>query len=218
MREQHWLLRMLDRLARRRRAAVREVDRDPVRVQFAQHVQPIARQSAVGWLQAAGPDQVLVHVGQLDDPHAERVEDLDEKELVVQRRRVLQPVDDADAVLALGVQDVLRAADRPYNVRVLGQRALPVGNGADGLLEALIDRNCDVHSRDTGVAHAKESLARLYTHVDALDEDGVAVQLGGGHVVASPGVRSTGFRSQPVFERISCMLSEECAAMNSRSE
>ena len=85
---------------------MREVDEQPVRVQLPDHRPPELRQAGVARLEAAVGQEVAGHVGELDDPDAERGEDADQPLVALERRGVLEAVDEADAAVGLGRADL----------------------------------------------------------------------------------------------------------------
>ena len=83
-------------------ADVGEVAQDAEPVHLGQHVAAEVGEAAVALLVAAGADEVLGVVGELDDAQAELVEEREVVEAVLDAARVLPAEDDAGLALPLG--------------------------------------------------------------------------------------------------------------------
>src|SRR5262249_12619781 len=106
VREEDRSLRGFDRLRGRERTAVGQVDRDPLPVELTYHVTAEGGQARITRLEAAGPEQVLIHVRELDDPNSELAKHAYVRKLVLDGRCVLEAEDDADLAGRFGGADV----------------------------------------------------------------------------------------------------------------
>src|SRR3546814_3096737 len=86
-------------------------DHHPPRVQPGDHLAPIDAQSRVAGLKAAVTDEVAFVVRQLDDPHAEQVEQIEPSDLGTDRHAVLETEDNAKPSTGLRRAQV-RTGDR----------------------------------------------------------------------------------------------------------
>ena len=195
--EQDRTRRCLDRVDRRSRTAMGQVDGDSPGVEFADDVLAEQGQARVHELQAAAADRVLGHVGGLHDPDAQSSKLLDERDLVLEWGPVLEAVDQPHTALARGSSDVVRRPDMAHDVLVLCDQSIPHRESARRLGVVLVDGERHVCRRDSGIAHPEKARAGRDARVDAIDHDRRCVEVARVHrrrrarypVLATPGLR-----------------------------
>ncbi len=79
-----------DSLQRRQFGRVAEIDQHADTVHLLDHLAPETADAGVDLLVTASPDQALVVVGELHDAHPQLVEHLDQRQVVLDGRAVLE--------------------------------------------------------------------------------------------------------------------------------
>ncbi|MDR9065907.1 hypothetical protein FEP47_05178 [Burkholderia multivorans] len=171
----HRLLRERDRLGRRVRADVRQVDHDPDAVHLGDHFAAEVRQPAVT-LVAARADEVLRVVAKLDDAHAHVGEGLDVADVVLERMRVLEAEDDPRLAFLLRAEDVVGRAHQRQQLAVVADLLLHHADVVDGLREVFPHRHRAVRGCDAALAHVLEHRLLELRNVQAVDDDAVVMQ------------------------------------------
>ncbi len=108
----------LDRLQCGAFSTVRHIDDHADAVHFLDHHTAKPRDTAVGRLIATCRKQALVVIRQLHGAHAEIAEHLDETDIVLDRRTVLQSVENRDLADALCAYNVVHRARRHHEIAV----------------------------------------------------------------------------------------------------
>ena len=161
--------RELGRLDRRAIGRVAHVDDEPDTVHLADDLATHAGDAGVLGLVAAGGEQGLVVVGQLHEPRAERVADLDEPDVVLDRTRVLEAEEDRRAVARASRVDVGGRPPRQDQVRVPDEALVPRLDVRHRLAKALVVGDRRVHGVDPALAHLPEHLLRPVRVLQAVD-------------------------------------------------
>ena len=90
--------------------------------------------TGVACFEAAVADQVAPVVGELEHAQAELLEQVDTREVLGDRRRILESVDQTEAPAALGERKVVGAAHEQQMIGMRRDLCVPVGDVADGLV------------------------------------------------------------------------------------
>jgi hypothetical protein len=152
---------------------VGEIDEDAASIEFPDDLPPEVCEPGVSGFEAAISQEIRSHICELDDAHAEPREDLDEAEIALDRRGVLESVDDPDASLALRRFDFGHRADGPEDIGVLLQPVVECPDLLDGPTEVEPVGQGDrvVGRSDAASPHMLEVLAHGQGHVEGIDYD-----------------------------------------------
>jgi hypothetical protein len=191
---------------------MRKVDRHAVAIKFAYDVLPVTSETAVARFETTGSNKVLIHVGELDNTHTEPLEDFNIRELIFDRRSVLESVDYPNPILLFCCSNVVDSVDRPRQMVMLVEHLLAHGDVPYCLLAVFIDRHGHTDRGQPGCPHSLQTTWRQHADIDAIDKNGLAMKLlsidaTGAHLRPSRhGSRighgrdvSTGLRSRPVW-------------------
>src|SRR5262249_59199208 len=129
-----------DRVLRGLGADMAQVAEDTDAVHLGDGLAPEIAEPAIDALVAAGADQVLRVVGELDDADAELLEEPDVAELILEGTDVLEAEHDPGLARVLRAADVGGGASGRDEVGVLAEEALPLRDVPHRRLEALPDR------------------------------------------------------------------------------
>jgi len=148
----------LDRLQCRARAGMAEVDHHAEAVHLADHLPAHIGEPGILALRMAGAEERLVVVGELQHPHAHLVQDLDEAEIVLDHRGVLEAEEDGGAPLGLGGGDVGARMCPADLVGMVLEAPVPGGDFERRLSEAAMIGHRRVDGIDTAFTHLAEDL------------------------------------------------------------
>jgi hypothetical protein len=149
---------------------VRHVDHQAHPVHLLDDLPAHAGDARVLRLVATGGEQALVVVAELHEAGAEVVQDLDQADVVLDGRAVLEAEDDARLALGVGAAHVIAGPDRHEPVGVELEAAVPGGDVGDGLAQVLPIADGDVHAGDA--AHLLEDPGRPVAVLKPVDHQG----------------------------------------------
>src|SRR5262249_31617295 len=110
---------------------------------------------------------------------AELFKQLQITQLILNAARILPSQDDADFALFLGSLDVGCLVDLKDNVGIVAKALLPFDDVVDGVPEILPNRAGAVSRSQTASSHVFQDASSEIRDNEAIDHDGVLVQLRG---------------------------------------
>ncbi len=150
---------------------MRHVDEQANTVHLLDDLASHTRDAGIRRLVAAGREQALVIVGELHEPDAQPMADLDETDIVLDRRRVLHAEEDRGAVLPARTADVSRAAAVVDELRESLEPAVPAFDIGDRLAEILVIGDGGMNRGNATAPHlAKDRLGPVAV-LQAVDDD-----------------------------------------------
>ena len=152
--------RLLDRLERRAVGGMAHVHHEPDAVPLLDHLPAHAGQPGVVGLVAARRQKRLVVVAQLHEARAERVDDLDEADIVLDRRGVLEAEEDRRAPFGPRAAHVVARAALEDQIGKPLEPAIPGLDVLHRLPEFLVVGDGDVDRVHAPFAHLAENLLR----------------------------------------------------------
>ena len=158
-----------DRLESRAFGRMAHIDDKSDTVHLGNNSAAHAGQASVIFLIAACRQKRLVVVGQLHEPCAERVTDLDKADVVLDRRRVLETEKDGGASLAAGAAYILTGTALENQLGKPFKPAVPRLNIGDSLTEILVIGDGDMHRIDAALTHLPEDLFRPVAILKTVD-------------------------------------------------
>ena len=153
MRDEGWVLRSGDAIGGGSGAAVTQVHGDSEGVHPLDDLPSVGAQARVAGLEAAIADDVAVVVGELDDPDAELVENIEARKVPLQHLGVLEAEDQPERVVLLRPGDIGVAADDGNERGVAIDLAGPERDRPGGGVEC-VGADRDVDGGDPGRAMA----------------------------------------------------------------
>ncbi len=156
---------------------MRKVDDHADAVHLAHHLAAEAGQAGIDRLVAAGAEQALVVVGELHEPDAELVEHLDQAQVVLDRRTVLEAEDDGGLAGGLGGEDVGGGAGGADEVAVPLETAVPIGDQLQGVAGVLPVGEGDMDGGEAAGAQLLEQGAVPVAVLQPVDDDEAVVEV-----------------------------------------
>ena len=174
----HGLLRQLSGLECRLVAHVRQIDKDSETVHLSDEILTEPAQTLVRALVAAVADKVALVVRDLDDPHAQLMEQREPVKVILYWRRVLPPEHHANLALLLRLQNVVRSARLYQRVLVGLEPVHPPSHVVHGFAEVLPDRHCGVDARHSSRVQAPEHLRAVpVANVQPIEYDRLTIDI-----------------------------------------
>jgi hypothetical protein len=161
---------------------MREVDDEAEPVHLADDQAPHPGEAAVMGLLPAGAEQGLIVIGQLHEAQPERVQHLDEAEIVLDRQRVLETEEDRRATRRPRPVDIGGRAPEQDQIRMVAKAGVPVDEMLHGFAERLVIGHRGMDGREPARPHLLEHVSRPAAELQPVDQrHGL-----GGAQIASP--------------------------------
>jgi hypothetical protein len=150
----------LDRFQRRALGRVAHVDHQADTIHFCDDFAPHTRDARVLGLVTAGGEQRLVVVGQLHETRAQRMQNFDQPDIVLDRRRILEAIEDRGAVGVARETHVVTGKTLEYKVREPLEAAVPLLHVGHGFAEIFMIGDGHVHRVDAAGTHLLKDFLR----------------------------------------------------------
>src|SRR5690606_20298328 len=121
----------------------------------------------------AGRKQALVVIGELHETDTEAVPNFNERQIVLDRRRILETEDHRGAAVLLCAAYIIGRIRRADQVGEIPKPPIPLADIGDRLAEILMIADRDVDRRDTARVQLPENLLRPVAVLQAVDEEAI---------------------------------------------
>ena len=162
----------LDGIQRRAFGGMTHIDDQPDAVHLGDHRAAHAGQAGIFILVTAGREQGLVVIGQLHEPCAQRMQDLDKADIVFDGRGVLETEDDGGAPRLPRPAHILPGAALNDQIGIALEPAVPLLHVQDRLAKGFVIGDGHMHRIDTALAHLAKDGLRPIGVLQAVDAMG----------------------------------------------